>query len=335
MGCLPAALGVCAGDRARDTRRRLRVHQGNGAATESSSGHAGAVGPGKAGGRDGNVQLGAADLVVVAQRFVGVIHEGSGHGEAAPLQRPLVKQLNEGARARNLGDDVPRASGQALVPEGCDCLVQVRRVGKLADAEEPGGLFAVRPTRAVLSVGERVLGARVDDEELEADPAEVEGNLAGGHIGAVEGQGMALLAAHGGGLIESSRVGTRDLVFGDASGVDELTSSLVVGGLQRSRQAEGAHLVQGDVAHSRAALEESPPPRGTHDHSAASKPGIGPCPAFSSAHATPARYAVQWLVTSPGPPLGPRTSRSRTSTASRVCGEISRIVRSARGESAT
>ena len=91
-----------------------------------------------------------------------------------------------------------------------------------------------------------MLGARVDDEELEADPAEVEGNLAGGHVGAVEGQGMALLAAHGGGLIESSRVGTRDLVFGDASGVDELTSSLVVGGLQRSRQTEGAHLVQGD-----------------------------------------------------------------------------------------
>ena len=123
VGCLPAALGVCAGDRARDTRRRPRVHQGNGAAAESPSGHAGTVGPGKASCRDGDVQLGAADLVVVAQRFVGVTHEGSGHGEAAPLQRPLVKQLNEGARARDLGDDVPRASDQALVPEGRDCLV--------------------------------------------------------------------------------------------------------------------------------------------------------------------------------------------------------------------
>ena len=89
------------------------------------------------------------------------------------------------------------------------------------------------------------------------------------------------------------------------------------------------------VAHSSAALDERPPPRGTHDHRAASKPGSGPYPACSSAHATPARYAVQWFVTSPGVPFGPITSRSRTSIASRVCGEIRRIVRSSRGDSAT
>ena len=57
---------------------------------------------------------------------------------------------------------------------------------------------------------------------------------------------MALTAAQGRRLIQATRVRARHLVFRGTRGIHEHLAPLVIGGLDRARQAEGAYLVEGD-----------------------------------------------------------------------------------------
>ncbi len=71
-----------------------------------------------------------------------------------------------------------------------------------------------------------------------------------------------------------------------------------------------------------------------HDHKAASKPLWPHTQPDPAPHATPARYAVQWLGASPSVPFGQRV-QINTSTAARVCVDTRRTTRSERGDNAT
>ena len=200
----------------------------------------------------GHIQLLAGDLVVITQRVVRIVQESARDRQTRALQRPLVEKLNEGACARDFGDNVARARGQALITQRGRGLVQVLNVHELVHAQDARRLLTVRAARAVLAVCQRMLGARVDNEKLQADRAQVEGNLARRHVAAVEGQRMALAAAQGRCLVQAARVRARHLVFRGACRIHEHLASLVVGGLDRARQTQRAHLIEG---HRRRALK--------------------------------------------------------------------------------
>ena len=57
---------------------------------------------------------------------------------------------------------------------------------------------------------------------------------------------MPLTTAQGGRLVQPSGIRARHLVFRDARSVHEDLASLVVGGLDRARQAQRAHLIEGN-----------------------------------------------------------------------------------------
>ena len=136
MGRLPASLRVCGRDGSRHTLHGMRVDERDRAAAEAAARHARAMRASGARSLHGHVQFLAGDLVVVAQRVVRIVQESARDRQARAFQRSLVKKLDESARPRNFGDDVARASGQALAAQRGRGLVQVLNVHELAHAED-------------------------------------------------------------------------------------------------------------------------------------------------------------------------------------------------------
>lgn len=84
--------------------------QRDGGAAETAAGHAGTAGAGGEGGLDGGVELGAGDLVALAQRGVGGGYEVAEAGDVADGERMCCL-----ADAGDLGDDVAGATDQNVV----------------------------------------------------------------------------------------------------------------------------------------------------------------------------------------------------------------------------
>ncbi len=143
------------------------------AMAEAATGH---PGPERSGGTSGihrDVEFGAADLVVDAQRLVRGVHEG------AYLADPI-------------GADKCGSRGEAGFPAG-----------------------------DVMPVDEGVLGASVDDDELEAGGCHVERNLPDGAVDIVQQRRVAGGRTKRGGLVHTSGRGPRDLDSHLGSGLAE------------------------------------------------------------------------------------------------------------------
>ena len=96
-----------------------------------------------------------------------------------------------------LGDHVPGAADE----DGVRKPAERGRVGDVAErvsAKQPGGLLALQPTRRVPAVSKFVPDAGVDHQEPQAVLAGIERNRSRFSAAAVEQQGMAGLAQHGG-----------------------------------------------------------------------------------------------------------------------------------------
>ena len=109
-----------------------------------------------------DVELGAAHLVVVAQRGVRGVEEPADLGQVAGPQG------GDGlAHPADLGDDVARASAEDVLRQAREGLVEPGRLD-VAQGRHPqlgGGPLGSRAALRVLAVVERVRGSGVGDEE--------------------------------------------------------------------------------------------------------------------------------------------------------------------------
>ena len=248
--------------------------QGDGRTAETTASHPGTQCAGLAGHLDGDVELLAGDLVVVAQRGVRGVEQGAERGPVVPVQG-----VDERVHPGHLGDDVTCASEQRLGKSG-----EVGGLRDVLEPEEAGRLPRLVPARPVAAVRELVADPRVDDEHGEAVGGRVERHLAHRPVGEVQQQGLPCLRVDRDGLVEPSGRCADVLLLGQDAG----------GGQLLVRPAEVQQLVEATATlHSSAAELESPAPIGTSLVISISMPSL-----TSSARSTPATYSAHGSASS-------------------------------------
>ena len=215
------------------------------------------------------------DLVVVAQRGVRGVEQRADPGEVAG-----VDQLDRLPDALDLRDDVPHPAGDLVgllrvvdgIAEPLSAAVERRRrdLAQPPHAEQGRGPLALLAARPVLAVGERVVGAGVDDEQLQAGRGEVERHVPHAEVAAVDEQRRPRPRAQRRRLVHARRWARRRCRSRRARRRRRAGARPLVVRPARARRRRRA---PPPTAHSRAADEDSPAPSGTSPSTTASRPG--------------------------------------------------------------
>lgn len=211
--------------------------EGDDAAAEPAAGHSGADNAGRLVGEvGGEVELGAGDAEVVAERGVGIPEQGSQGGEIGGGERAggvagaLVLSDDVACGAVLIGGE-PRASafdkGEAALCFG---------VSEERDLEGEGGLFAGVASFGVFAAGEGVLDAGVDNHDAESgrdwDGVGVLGET-------VDEERVPRAAEHGDELVHDAAGDAGELVLGESAGVGLVVGVEVLGGGEFGECGEG------------------------------------------------------------------------------------------------